>query len=592
MNRGKKVLVAGSLAIGFLLLRQLYAFLFNGLEGNGVVLSLPQLRLPRPFSHITLFGEISTEGILRNFELGLPMAISIFLIGSAAAFITQTHLLTASTKLPAFKNLLTSLAIGLAVMPALFDASKKVLSALRLRAESKRRILVPILERVVEIANALGLRLALDTHPTQGNSGIKVQGLKVDGLGLAPLNLEVKPGENVVLTGPTGSGKSSILEAVAGITGEYRGRKVNGEVLVGDKPLSRGLSALSSFIGFIPQNPRELCIGLTTKELLNVSSATWLDRLEISGLEAKDASDLSEGEIFKLVFASVISRSPSILVLDEPFGSLDVESREVVASILNEFVAAGGSVLLAEHEPAQIENLQATCLQLKDNQLVAGSYEPELPNPSRKVAVVGNEQVMNLQLPDLVRGRLLIGSPRVQLQQADCVWLAGENGSGKSSLLEELAGTANLGPSQIALVPENFDDFFVTGSLHDELVRADKIAGVPIGFTKTTLESILPSETLVDWSAIHPRDLSRGSRLALAIAMQLSHKPKVLLIDEPFRGLDPLAKDQVSETLRCVQETGCAILFASHEASWASSLATRKLEIQGQQLKVIASVSA
>ena len=168
MNRGKKVLVAGMLAIGFLLLRQLYAFVFNGLEGSGLLLSLPQLALPRPFSHITLLGDVSVEGLMRNLELGLPMAISIFVIGSAAAFITQHHLLVASEKLPVIKNLLTAIAIGISLMPALFDASKKVLAALRLRGESHRRMLVPVLERVVEMANALGLRLALEGQPRLG----------------------------------------------------------------------------------------------------------------------------------------------------------------------------------------------------------------------------------------------------------------------------------------------------------------------------------------------------------------------------------------------------------------------------------------
>ena len=133
-------------------------------------------------------------------------------------------------------------------------------------------------------------------------------------------------------------------------------------------------------------------------------------------------------------------------------------------------------------------------------------------------------------------------------------------------------------------MPENFDDFFVTDSLSAELERADRLVGESTGFTKTTLESVLPGVDIDSWLDVHPRDLSRGTRLALAIAMQLSHKPHALLVDEPFRGLDLRARELMVESLRCVAETGCAVLFASHEKRWSQALASRKLVIASQQL--------
>jgi ABC-type multidrug transport system ATPase subunit len=74
--------------------------------------------------------------------------------------------------------------------------------------------------------------------------------------------------------------------------------------------------------------------------------------------------------------------------------------------------------------------------------------------------------------------------------------------------------------------------------------------------------------------------------------MQLSHKPQVLLIDEPFRGLDNRAKISMVESLRCVLETGCAILFASHETSWSESIAVRGLVIADQRLQERSEVRA
>jgi energy-coupling factor transport system ATP-binding protein len=66
--------------------------------------------------------------------------------------------------------------------------------------------------------------------------------------------------------------------------------------------------------------------------------------------------------------------------------------------------------------------------------------------------------------------------------------------------------------------------------------------------------------------ATHPRDLSRGQQAALAIAIQLSHKPSVLLLDEPMRGLDEAARHALVEVVACVVESGTAIVVASHHA--------------------------
>ena len=90
----------------------------------------------------------------------------------------------------------------------------------------------------------------------------------------------------------------------------------------------------------------------------------------------------------------------------------------------------------------------------------------------------------------------------------------------------------------------------------------------------------------------HPRDLSAGTQLALAIAMQMSHKPKILLIDEPTKGFDPQVKSQAIATLECVQETGCAVVFATHDRALIEHLATTVYEISNTELRQIGRVLA
>jgi hypothetical protein len=127
----------------------------------------------------------------------------------------------------------------------------------------------------------------------------------------------------------------------------------------------------------------------------------------------------------------------------------------------------------------------------------------------------------------------------------------------------------------VAFVPEYVSDLFLTESLAEELARADQVAGIPAGtaLTELTFFSILDQKlqgtALTALLATHPRDLSAGTQVALAIALQLSWKPSVMLIDEPSRGLDPAARSSMAEVLRCVAEHN---LLEIPEALQASSL--------------------
>ena len=82
----------------------------------------------------------------------------------------------------------------------------------------------------------------------------------------------------------------------------------------------------------------------------------------------------------------------------------------------------------------------------------------------------------------------------------------------------------------------------------------------------------------------HPRDLSAGTQLALAIAIQLAWKPGVVLIDEPARGLDSHSRDAMAEVLRCVAETGTVVLFATHDHAFVADMNCRVLQIQNTSL--------
>jgi energy-coupling factor transport system ATP-binding protein len=167
----------------------------------------------------------------------------------------------------------------------------------------------------------------------------------------------------------------------------------------------------------------------------------------------------------------------------------------------------------------------------------------------------------------------------------------GRNGSGKSTLvwtlqgrLRTTAGTVRVGGAdphaakpgerrrRAGLVPQSPADLLYLESVAEECAAADGSTGSVGGTCAGLLERIAPG---ID-PATHPRDLSEGQRLALAVAIVLTARPPVLLLDEPTRGLDYPAKHALARILRDLAEDAAdprAVLVATHDVEFVADVA-------------------
>lgn len=187
-------------------------------------------------------------------------------------------------------------------------------------------------------------------------------------------------------------------------------------------------------------------------------------------------------------------------------------------------------------------------------------------------------------------GTLVLDRIALRAHAGDIVAITGRNGSGKSTLLWTLAGqltpsagtvsVAGVEPSavsasarigRVGLVPQDPADLLYADSVAAECADADRTAGRPDGTTYRAFTDIAGD---VDRTR-HPRDLSEGQRLALAIALVLSAEPTVLLLDEPTRGLDYPAKARLVRYLRGLAERGACVLLATHDVELVVEVATR-----------------
>ena len=188
-----------------------------------------------------------------NVELALPFALSILVFGLVAAFVTPARLQKASARLKPISNLLTALSIALAAIPGVLVAAKEANWARKIRGERRLSILVPILERMVQRATAVGLELAKPSPKSLEGAALRVSGFEVPGLG--PLSCHLTPGEILVLSGETGSVKFKFLQALAGELGELHGRVGSGDICVGVFRVDS--LAESSYVAQVPQLPHQ-----------------------------------------------------------------------------------------------------------------------------------------------------------------------------------------------------------------------------------------------------------------------------------------------------------------------------------------------
>ncbi|MEU5608886.1 ATP-binding cassette domain-containing protein [Streptomyces sparsogenes] len=216
--------------------------------------------------------------------------------------------------------------------------------------------------------------------------------------------------------------------------------------------------------------------------------------------------------------------------------------------------------------------------------------EPDLPagEPVAEAArlVVRHGRVEALRGVDLV------------VRPGETVALMGRNGAGKSTLLSTLvgmhtpaSGSVRLGAAgpgggrgvvphrtrpadllrHVGLVPQEPRDLLYADTVAAECEAADRDAGAAPGSCRELVGRLLPGVA----DSAHPRDLSEGQRLALALAVVLTARPPLLLLDEPTRGLDYAAKARLVEILRGLAAEGHATVLATHDVELAAELAHR-----------------
>ncbi|MXG88162.1 ABC transporter ATP-binding protein [Nocardioides flavescens] len=454
---------------------------------------------------------------------------------------------------------------------------------------------------------------------------------------LRDVDLDLADGELVLVSGPTGSGKSTLLGVVTGLVPRFSGGTLVGDVLLDDVSVVHAAPRERAHaVGYVGQDPlagfvtdtveEELAYGMEQlglpPETMRRRVEETLDLLGIADLRGRDLRTLSGGQQQRVAIGAVLTMHPRLLVLDEPTSALDPTAAEDVLATLTRLVHdLGVTVLLAEHrlervvpfadrmvllgadgrvqvgEPADLLETSPVVPPLVELGRAAG-WSPlplsvrearrraralDLVPPAEAVSVDPAPGV-DVRRLSVVHGRTVaVREVSLPLGAGRVTALMGRNGAGKSSLLWAVqgsgprqAGSVRVAPSGsdpadlkaggrrslVGLLPQQAGDL-----LYLETVDEECAAGGPR--TRGLLDELVPGIP----GDRHPRDLSEGQRLALALALVLAGDPPVLLLDEPTRGLDYGAKAALARTLRRLATDGRTVVVSTHDVEFVAQAA-------------------
>lgn len=398
-----------------------------------------------------------------------------------------------------------------------------------------------------------------------------------------------------------------------------------------------GQDPMDGFVADVVEE--EIAFGMESQgiapEVMRKRVEEVLDLLSLAPLRRRVLSTLSGGEQQRVAIASALVTHPRVLVLDEPTSALDPNAADEVLSTVHRLVHdLGITVVMAEHRLERvIQYVDRIVHVLGDGTITEGSAAEMMAHSPLSPPVIELARLAGWDpLPLTVRDARRLAEPlRQQLAQhtvtiapaakpstsplvgvagatvrfgnhtalrkvdlhvhaGEIVAVMGRNGAGKSTLLTTMVGLRRpdhgsislgghdpstlSGPSLIhlaGLVPQESGDLLYADSVAQECAFADRDAGVVAGSARAVLDILAP-EVHGDQ---HPRDLSEGERLSLALAVVLAASPPLILLDEPTRGLDYRSKSRLASTLRRLAHEGHAVVFATHDVELVAEVASR-----------------
>lgn len=454
---------------------------------------------------------------------------------------------------------------------------------------------------------------------------------------LHEVGFSVGEGEVVALLGENGAGKSTLMKILAGVQPPDAGEiRLDGKTIrIGsvEEGLEHGIALIHQELNlatnlsvganiFLGREPRKRGF-INEKKIANEAQA-YLDRVGLEVSPETLVGDLTIGKQQLVEIAKALSTDARILIMDEPTSSLSQRETERLFEVVKDLRKNGVSIIYISHRLAEVIELADRVVVLRDGENAGELTKEKITHDEMVSLMVGRDLSQFYAHEPLEAGDKVLSVSGLrtavhpthglnfELRAGEIVGLAGLVGAGRTELLESLFGIAPVVAGKIevngeavkisnpreaiaaglALVPEDRKEqgLIIDMAVADNLSLASLERDQKKGFLNFGAEKAI-SDEMVDRMRIKtPSDrqivrfLSGGNQQKVVIGKWLAMKPGVLLLDEPTRGIDIGAKQEIYALMEELAEQGVAILFVSSEMEEVLGMADRVLVMHEGQL--------
>lgn len=416
---------------------------------------------------------------------------------------------------------------------------------------------------------------------------------------LSGVSVAVPTGAFALLVGGTGSGKSTLLSLAKPQIAPAGDRA--GQVRVFGRPVDDLDRAAACEVGYVFQDPdnqivcdsvwHEMAFGLENlgtpqgEMRRRVAEASYF--FGMGPWFHSDTDALSGGRKQLLALASTLVMQPRVLLLDEPTAQLDpIAARNFLHALFRVNRELGCTVVVATHEPELMADY-ATCA----FELVDGAVRPveDLGRFKCEATLAERGALCDANAPAAVSARgawfrygrdddWVLRGLDLEVRQGEVHALVGGNGCGKSTLLALIAGTRRAQRGEVrsaisakAMLPQDPKALFAEERVDEELMEWAHIGG----YGADEVQAMMGELGLADRAGLHPYDLSGGQRQMLALGKLLLVHPRLLLLDEPTKGLDHAAREHVAGMIEAARRDGVTVIVSTHDLAFVRRVADR-----------------
>lgn len=455
---------------------------------------------------------------------------------------------------------------------------------------------------------------------------------------LKRINLHVKKGECVLLTGASGCGKTTITRIINGLIPSFYEGKLEGTVKINGKSINNFRpDELACCVGSVFQNPRSQffnvdstseiafgCenIGLPRQEIQNrIQNA--VNDLKIERLLERNIFELSNGEKQMIAIASAYAMHPDIYVFDEPTANLDINASEQLGCIISRLKAMGKTIIIAEHRFHFIRGIIDRVIFMNQGSIVREWSEKEFremkENDRKKLGLRSyemkhiemNHKALKRNKPDMQgKEKLSIRDLTIRYQATkdvirhfnfnaspgEIIGIIGENGSGKTTLINCLCGLMKEKEGTVILDQKKMkkrhriSNFYMVMQDANYQLFSDAVKNeMNIALQKKSILKeeeqlkLLKTLSLDTFLERHPLSLSGGEKQRLTIAAGIAQNSQVLFLDEPTSGLDYENMKRVCSVLEWLKNQGKIVFVITHDYELVTSVCSRILHIHREK---------